>query len=438
MKKIVLILIICLVFLLTQWNKNIFASSSIVSVEKDKNGNWQLKVDAQPYFIKGVLFAPIKIGEDPRHATIRDWMVYDDDNDGKNDIAYQAWIDANRNNKKDADEKIIGDFQLLKEMGANTIRLYHAPSTHSSLGDIYTKNPSTEKQYNHSPNKELLRELHKQYGIKVIMGNFIGAWTIGSGANWDEGTDYNNPLHRENIKKSVKAMVLEHSHEPYVLFWALGNGNNVDPWSQCNARENREVYAKFVNELAQMIKQIDPRHPVAIIDGEDGHNTLKHYAKHGKDIDIIGYNIYKDEVNFQIFLKEVRDIWDKPIYIAEIGKDAYGRKGEDEEAQFQSIRGSWRTILRSSAEFANSSLAIKGTGNVIGVTFFDWLDKWHKDGISTEHNNGKHKWPGTNIFIHKEWFGLMSMGDGSDSLMRQPRKSYDYLKDVWNSQYLKF
>jgi len=199
-----------------------------------------------------------------------------------------------------------------------------------------------------------------------------------------------------------------------------------------------EVYAKFVNELAQMIHELDPDHPVAVIDGEDGYVTLKQYAKHGGDIDIIGYNTYRGEIGFQTFLKEIREIVDKPVYIAETGKYAYRAKKEDEEQQFQSIRSSWRTIVRGSAEFGEDPLALKGTGNTIGVTFFDWVDRWYMDGTPLLHNQGTRKWPGTDILMHEEWFGIMSMGDGSDSLMRHPRKSYDYLKKNWNNSSLQF
>ncbi len=433
MKKWFLVLLLLINIFLTACP----AEAKVVT-KKDENGNWQLLVNGEPYFIKGMLYSPVKIGEDPNNASLRDWMYYDDDGDSINDVAYQTWIDANRNNYKDDNESAIGDFELLKQMGANTIRLYHIPSNDPSLGDIYKTNSGIEVQYDHSVNKELLRDLNNTFGIKAIMGSFLGSWTIGSGASWDEGTDYNNPTHRENIKKSVRAMVMDNKDEPYVLFWALGNENNMAEWSKCNAKQNPEVYAKFVNELAQMIHALDPNHPVAVIDGEDGYAMLKQYALHGKDIDIIGYNTYRSEVSFQIFIKEIRSIFDRPLYIAETGKYAYGRKGEDEKQQFDAIRNAWRTIVRSSAPYAENSLALKETGNAIGVTFFDWHDRWYMDRLPNKHNEGTRSWPGTDIMIHEEWFGIMSLGEGGDSLMRQPREAYDYLKGVWNSSSLKF
>ncbi len=160
--------------------------------------------------------------------------------------------------------------------------------------------------------------------------------------------------------------------------------------------------------------------------------------KEARAIDIVGYNTYRNESGLQIFTKQMKEIFDRPLYISEIGKYAYRSKGVDEEQQFRAIKGAWRTIVRTSAEYQKNVLSIKNTGNSIGVTFFDWLDKWYMDGEPLEHNIGKKHISGTTMLIHEEWYGLNAMGDGSDSLMRQKRKAYEYLKSVWNNPELKF
>ena len=276
-----------------------------VKVVKYSDVGWQLLVDGKPFFIKGVIFTPVKIGESPDNATMRDWMYYDDNKDGINDVAYQTWVDENGNNKKDPQEKTVGDFLLLKEMGCNTIRLYHVASSNPILGDIYKTNPSTALQFDHPPNKKLLRQLYQKYGIMVIIGNFLGSWTIGSGASWEEGTDYTNPVHIENIKKSVKAMVLEHKDEPYLLMWMLGNENNIAVWSRCNAKDEPQTYAKLIGELVDMIHKLDPQHPVAVCEG-DSFNTLKLYAKYAPQIDVIAYNSYRGKDGFGNLWKDVK------------------------------------------------------------------------------------------------------------------------------------
>ena len=407
-----------------------------VKVVKYDDGTWQLLVEGTPYFIKGVMFTPVKIGESPDEATMRNWMYYNDSHGGENDIAYKTWLDKNKNNKRDPGEEIEGDFSLLKKMGCNTIRLYHVASDNPILGDIYKTNQSTALQYDHPVNKELLRQLYKNYGIRVIMGNFAGAWTIGSGASWDEGTDYTNPRHCENIKKSVKAMVLDHKDEPYVLMWLLGNENNLGDWLRCNASQNPAAYAKLIGELAEMIHTLDSDHPVAVCDG-DNVNTLKEYAKYAQGLDIISYNSYRGEYGFVFLWKEVRRTMDRPVFISEFGIFAYNKDvGEEQDYQLKYIKGCWRDIVRNSSEYYDPAQRV--TGISIGGVIFDWVDRWYMDGSPEKHNPGTRYWDSPDKLRHEEWFGIMSMGDGSDTLMRQKRKSYEYLQGVWNSDKLSF
>ena len=396
-----------------------------VKVVKYSDGGWQLLVDGKPFFIKGVIFTPVKIGESPDNATMRDWMYYDDNNDGINDVAYQTWVDENGNNKKDPQEKTVGDFLLLKEMGCNTIRLYHVASSNPILGDIYKTNPSTALQFDHPPNKKLLRQLYQKYGIMVIIGNFLGSWTIGSGASWEEGTDYTNPVHIENIKKSVKAMVLEHKDEPYLLMWMLGNENNIAVWSRCNAKDEPQTYAKLIGELVDMIHKLDPQHPVAVCEG-DSFNTLKLYAKYAPQIDVIAYNSYRGKDGFGNLWKDVKQIMDRPVLISEFGTPAYNpSRGIDEDFQLEYIKGCWKDIVLNSREYLKSYN--KCAANSIGGIIFDWIDRWYMKGNPSVHD-----------FHSEEWFGIMSLGDGSDTLMRKKRKVYKYLKNTWNRKSLSF
>ncbi len=401
-----------------------------VKAVKYDDGTWQLLVDGKPYFIKGVSFIPVKIGESPDKATMRDWMYYDDDKNGKNDIAYETWVDKNNNNKKDADESVEGDFKLMKDMGVNTIRLYNLPSDNSILGDIYKGNASTALQFDHPVNKELLRKLYRDYGIMVLMGNYLGSWTIGSGASWEEGTDYTNPKHCENIKKSVKAMVLDNKDEPYVLMWVLGNENNIADWSRCNAKAQPEAYAKLVGEVAEMIHQLDPEHPVAVCEG-DNFNMLKEYAKYAQGLDVISYNSYRGEYGFVFLWKEVKRTMDRPVFISEFGIFAYNKNvGEEQDYQLKYIKGCWRDIEKNSA--LNYDPAKRVSGNSIGGVVFDWIDRWYMDGSPEKHNPGTRFWDSPDNLRHEEWFGIVSMGEGPDWLARRKRKVYEYLQETWS------
>ncbi|HBG61706.1 MAG: hypothetical protein A2Y03_01820 [Omnitrophica WOR_2 bacterium GWF2_38_59] len=424
-RKFVSILFFCCIFIsmvdLCVAKDHLDAQLDKVSVIKHSDGDWELFVGGKPYFIKGVLYAPVKIGEDPGNATMRDWMLYDDDNDGINDVAFQAWVDVNGNGKNDAGEE-IGDFQLMKEMGVNTVRFYHLPSVNNAAGDIYKASASTALQYDHAPNKELLRRLYSDYGIRVLVGNFVGSWTIGSGADWAEGTDYTNPIHRENIKKSVKAMVLDHKDEPYVLMWVLGNENNIASWSNCNAKDQPEAYATLIGELTRMIKELDTDHPVVVCEG-DNQDMLKFYARHAKEIDVLAYNSYRGAFGFGTLWKSVKEVFDRPVFISEFGKPASGPDGYSEERQMYYVKGNWEDVVANSHGGASEGEAIRSS---IGGIVFDWLDRWYMVENPTEQDKKKN-FGG----IYEEWFGILAMGQNADSLKREKRKVYDYLKSVW-------
>jgi len=377
-----------------------------VKVVKYDDRTWQLLVGGKPYFIRGVVFNPVNIGQSPDEATQQDWMYEDDNHDGIIDIPYQTWIDKNKNNIRDNDEPLEGDFFLLKKMGVNTIRLYHLPSNNPLVRDIYKKNKNTMNLFDHAVNKKLLRDLYHKYGIRVIAGHFLGSWTVGAGVTWEEGVDYNNPKQRENIKNSVKAMVLDNKDEPYILMWLLGNENNIATWSGINAPQYPEAYASLVGEIADMIHKIDPNH--------------------------IAYNAYRGMDGFGNLWHKSKEIFDRPIFISEFGQYAYSdKKGEDEEIQYRYFKNAWADIQGNS--ILNYWSDHQGEGNVIGGVIFHWIDQWYLNWKPFEHNAGSRVLVENQPLKHDEYWGILSLGNGADTLMRQKRKSYKFFTQIWNT-----
>ncbi|TBR19956.1 hypothetical protein EPO66_00420 [bacterium] len=375
-----------------------------VHLVKYEGAGWQLIVDDKPYLIKGVTYAPTKVGESPDEGTLGNWMEEDFNNNGKPDGPYDAFVDKNKNGIQDKDEPGIGDFQLMKEMGVNTIRLYHHPQ---------------------KIKKEVLRDMYNNYGIRVIMGDFLGKYTIGSGATWNPGTDYNNEEHKKNMMESVTNMVLEYKDEPYILFWLLGN-ENVYGYA-CNADKDPEAFFKFANEVAKHIKSIDPQHPVAICNGDIVY--LDAFGKFAPDIDIFGANAYRGNAGFGSFWRQVKSEADRPAFITEFGCSSYfeGKSPEEgQEYQADYHRGSWEDI-------ENNMIFNEGSGNAIGGIAFEWLDEWWK-GYEPSIHDKKGTWVGPfpDGTMHEEWLGICGQGDGKMSpFLRELRKSYFTYKDMW-------
>lgn len=386
-----------------------------VYLVKYSNNSWQLLVEGRPFFIRGMEYSPDRVGVKPQHSN--EWMKSDIDGNGRIDGPYDSFVDENKNNRLDNDEKVSGDFKLLNEMGCNVIRIYHPDNI----------------------NKNLLRDLYNNYGIYVIMGNFLGAYTLGSGADWNCGTDYTNQEEKDKMMSSVKKMVQEFKNEPYVLMWMLGNENDTagnygnSTYNNTNASANPKAYASFVGEVCKVIKSMDKDHPVAVCDGE--YKILPYYKKHAPEIDIIGMNAYDGPYGFGVLWNRVRSHFDRPVLISEYGCDSYNLNEDDEDEAFQALyhRNAWKDIEKNSY---NGS----GAGNSLGGVVFCWLDKWWLCGDPAVHDTDLGAWEGPTKDgkFKDEWMGVCSQGDGTNSpFVRQPKKVYYlYKNELWNQTYI--
>jgi beta-glucuronidase len=385
------------------------------------NNNFQLIVDDKPYVVRAICYSPNKVGLSPDDGTLdvsRDWSVADYNNNGIIDGPYEAWVDANRNNRQDSNGKPVGDFALMKEMGINTLRLYH----YSGI------------------NKQLLKDGYDNYGFMYMIGNFLGMYGVDSGAEWFSGTDYTDPKQKENMINSVRKMVEEYKNEPYVLMWVLGNENNYGTvagvedksvGTSNQAQKQPDAYYKFVNDCAKLIKSLDPQQrPVAICNGDV--YLLNYCAKNAPDLDIYGANAYRGEHGFGLLWQDVMNEYGKPVVITEYGCPAYAEGwsvANIEVGQAKYHKGCWNDIEDNLAGVDG------GVGNALGGVIFEWTDEWWKSGSSPEFHTEAPQWNGPFLDgkAYEEWFGICSLGDGKDSpFKRQLRSVFFMYKTLWD------
>ncbi|MBU1086084.1 MAG: immunoglobulin domain-containing protein [Candidatus Omnitrophica bacterium] len=397
-----------------------------VQVVKKTDDSWELRVDGNTFRLKGMAYSPIILNTWYVEFQQIEWQWMDTNDNGLIDSPEEAWVDTNGNNLQDADEPNVGDFQLLKDMGCNAIRLYQYAG-----GYTMTYNPEEW-------NKELLRKMYEQYGIMVMMGDFLGAHYTAGGNMYLYDIDYTDPDQRDKIKEVVRQMVLDHKNEPYVLMWVLGYENNMNTkyngirTRKTNAAEEPVVYADFLNELAAMIHEIDPDHPVAV--GNQKLGLLECYAEHAPELDVICTNNYNDKNGVGVsYLREAKSKIDRPLIISEYGADAYHQGvGVNESEQKQHHLGNWKEIVYNSA-------SVPGEGNLLGGIVFEWLDEWWKaqnepsDAPWIQEITSQFYWGiMPDHYAHEEWFGICSQGDGSQSpFLRQTRSAYDLYKQMW-------
>jgi len=375
-----------------------------VQLVKHKNGDWQMLVNGKPFMLKGITYSPTRIGESPDNNSVQNWTTQDINGNGIVDSPFESWVDKNHNDAQDPDEPVVGDFQLMKEMGVNCIRVYHQP-----LG----------------PDKKILRRLYEQYGIYSAIGDFLGKYALASGAAWNPGTDYDDPLEKARMLASVRAMVKEYKNEEFVLFWVLGNENVYG--LGCNADQKPGSFFKFVNQAAKLVKSLDPlRRPVVVASGDTLYLNI--FAADCPDVDIYGANVYRGRYGFLDFWDQVKKIG-KPAIVTEFGAPAQGKgysweEAEDYQAQYH--QAAWRDMMDNACG--------RGAGNALGGFVFAWLDEWWKAYEPAKHDTkGLFSGPFLDGYMHEEWLGIVGQGQGKNSpFERQLRKAYFAYKEMWN------
>jgi len=378
-----------------------------VYIQKLKNKHYRLMVNARPYIVKGVCYSPVSLGQNHEH----DW-----------------WSDPNK--------PWITDGKLMKEMGVNTIRVYQA-------GD----NPEAVKK--------VIRDLYELYGIRTILGNWLGLWEYPC-------PFYGDKKFQDKVKAQVLEMVNLYKDEPGILGWILGNENNysclgyVNPWSseeidkETNPQKQKsmraEIYYTFVNDLAREIHKIDPNHPVGLGNGELV--GLEFANKFAMDVDFLACIIYRGKTFGNLF-KSVRMTFDKPVLLAEFGADCYDAylKKEDQNMQAFFLESQWSQIYEN---LANNKM---GAGNCIGGTVFEWTDEWWKHNPDSPEGWKAHDtesgWSNGSYYfdiraegnknMNEEWFGIVALSEQLENGInkRIARKAYYVIREFWEHPVLK-
>ncbi len=402
-----------------------------VRLKKYANHHWQLFVDDKPFVIKAITYSVTPTGLSPDRGTwdvSKDWQLLDTNKNQLHDGFFESYIDKNNNGVRDSGEPIVGDAQLLKDMGVNTLRAYH-----------------------HLYDKELFRKLYQDYGFYILCGDVLGGYAVGSGATWAQGTDYRNPQQQQRMLDGVRHMVEEYKDEPYILMWVLGNENVYGVGN--NSGKEPAAFYELVDRAAELIHQLDPTRPVAIANGDVLHlDVIKEKAPH---IDVFGGNVYRGEKGFgRSFFQDVREQLDKPVLVTEYGAPAYAEGYTLEEAEnYQAM------YLANNWEDLTAHMAGRGVGNALGGVLFEFIDEWwkanndlplkvqheHADWYATKSTLYKNLQPDVHDKVpqfggpildgwsYEEWFGIVSQGSGKGSpFARVLRPAYYRMKELWN------
>jgi hypothetical protein len=179
------------------------------------------------------------------------------------------------------------------------------------------------------------------------------------------GFDYNDPVAVAKQFEETKARIEKFKDHPALLTWFVGNELNFD-------FKNPKVY-NAVNDVAKMIHEIDPNHPVTTTIAGFDKKALKAIKKRAPELDFISFQLYADLVNLPKYLDRMN--FEGPYFVTEwgsvghweVGKTKWGAPVEN-------------TSSEKASNYAKSFLKVLQpfTDQAIGNYVFLWGQKQEK------------------------------------------------------------
>jgi hypothetical protein len=231
---------------------------------------------------------------------------------------------------------------LVKPHGGNSIRLWSTNSHSQESGMSISA----------------ILDSALTYGLTVT----LGLWVTHPRHNRDFYGD--STLIRKQLERFRNDVELYRDH-PALLMWAVGNEVHL-------GSDDLRVW-DAVGDIAEMIKQEDPRHPVATVTAGISGDVVKAIHTRAPEIDLIGVNMYNNDLSY--LPGKVREAgWDKAYFVGEYGphgpwmvkQTPWG--GRLEPLQEEKLNA----YIRGFGAFLQDSL------RCVGSYAFKWGWKWEK------------------------------------------------------------
>jgi glycosyltransferase involved in cell wall biosynthesis len=221
-------------------------------------------------------------------------------------------------------EQVARDFELMKQLNANCLRVYHVPP-------------------------RWFLDLAQQHGLKVLVDYY-----------WPKHTCFLDDAETvEFARRATRQAAGAVAGHPAVFALTLANEIPPDIARWYGAKR----IAHFIDELAALVKEIDPQRLVTFV------NFPTTEFLQPASIDFVSFNVYLHGPRpFANYLDRLQSIaGDKPLLLAEFGVDSM-REGEEAKAQ----------ILSGHIEIAFRA-------GLAGMFLFAFTDDWHTGGHQIEN-----------------------------------------------------
>jgi glycosyltransferase involved in cell wall biosynthesis len=216
-------------------------------------------------------------------------------------------------------EQVERDFELIKQLNANCVRIYHVPP-------------------------RWFLNLAQEHGLKVLVDYY-----------WPKHTCFledNETM--EFARRATRQAAEALAGHPAVFAITLANEIPPDIARWYGARR----IEKFIDELAAIVKRIDPQRLVTFV------NFPPTEFLRPSSLDFVSFNVYLHEQRpFSNYLDRLQSIaGDKPLVLAEFGIDSMR---ESEERKTEILSGHIEIAFRA---------------GLAGTFIFSFTDDWHTGG----------------------------------------------------------
>ncbi|WMJ73324.1 glycoside hydrolase family 2 TIM barrel-domain containing protein [Cytophagaceae bacterium ABcell3] len=182
---------------------------------------------------------------------------------------------------------------------------------HQHINKIKTYGGNSIRTWGGEKNTKAILDSAWKHGLSVTVGLYISPLR--------HGFNYNDPKAVKDQKNRIKNTVNELKGHPAVLMWALGNELEHMPGDL--EGDIPKMY-ESVNDLAQMIHDIDPDHPVSTMI-VPFRKTIRNINKYCPDIDILGFNSFSGLHSLKSKVNTPYYGWNKPYIVSEWGSPGW-------------------------------------------------------------------------------------------------------------------
>lgn len=193
------------------------------------------------------------------------------------------------------------------------------------------------------------------------------AWAEGLGVvlpfDLPSDANYGDPGIRARYRKDVAAWVRQNKDHPALLMWGLGNEvlHGIGKKKRAEAAE----FAAFYWELADLVHDLDPRHPVTYRGGEEHYigPLLAAYERSQKERPwfALGMNVYNAGPRPAHFRRVLYELWPARKWNVAAYVSEFNALGLDAQTRPRTLAKMWRVILEKPGAFLGGAVYVWST-----------------------------------------------------------------------------